>query len=116
VALADDYSGLLAFYSIAPFDVFTDRLEATAEYLFRVNCGIVVGNFELDWDDGVVRYKTAFDFNAVSSEIIGSTPIATQVASWLLQANLSTFEQYLPGVRAVIQDGVHPEAALRRVR
>ena len=32
-----------------------------AEYLHRANYGLRVGNFELDYDDGEIRYKTYID-------------------------------------------------------
>jgi hypothetical protein len=32
-----------------------------AEFLTRANSGMVIGNFELDFADGEIRYKTSID-------------------------------------------------------
>lgn len=38
-----------------------DRRLALAEFLTRANYGLFIGNFEMDWQDGEVRYKTSID-------------------------------------------------------
>lgn len=39
-----------------------ERRAEVAEFITRANNGIVVGNFEMDYADGSVRYKTSLDF------------------------------------------------------
>ncbi len=34
---------------------------AVAEFITRANFGIVIGNFEIDFSDGEIRYKTSID-------------------------------------------------------
>jgi hypothetical protein len=36
---------------------------AVAEYITRANYGLIIGNFELDYDDGTIRFKTSLDFD-----------------------------------------------------
>ncbi|MCK6619942.1 MAG: YbjN domain-containing protein [Calditrichaceae bacterium] len=33
-----------------------------AEFITRANYGILIGNFEMDYSDGSIRYKTSLDF------------------------------------------------------
>lgn len=40
-------------------------LHNVAEYLHRVNFGLNNGNFELDYDDGEVRYKSFVNFHGI---------------------------------------------------
>lgn len=47
------------FYSICPLVCAAERRGAVAEFLCRANWGLVIGNFELDWDQGQIRYKTS---------------------------------------------------------
>lgn len=59
-------------YTILNSTAEKDTLNFVAEYLHRANYGLINGNFELDFDDGEVRYKTFVNFKdtAVSNEII----------------------------------------------
>lgn len=71
------------YVSYACIDMSVDeenRMEA-AEYLTRANYGLKFGNFELDMNDGEVRYKHAVDCDhcSLSSEMIENSlniPIA----------------------------------------
>ena len=44
--------------SILPFNADEDSRPAIAEYLTRANYGLLHGNFEMDFEDGEIRYKT----------------------------------------------------------
>lgn len=48
-----------AILSIAVLNnkVPTERIADVSEYLHRANLGLLYGNFELDCDDGLIRYK-----------------------------------------------------------
>lgn len=49
----------------------TDQISNVAEFIHRTNYGILNGNFELDYNDGEIRYKTFVNFEQTSvSEII----------------------------------------------
>ena len=50
-----------AFYSICPIDIPKYKRFAISEFLTRANYGMTIGNFELDFTDGEVRYKTSID-------------------------------------------------------
>ena len=43
---------------VAPVNVKESARPAVAEYLTRINYGLKVGNFEMDFSDGKVRYKS----------------------------------------------------------
>lgn len=58
--LREDQS-LLFFYSVCPVNIPEDRRPAVAEYITRANYGLYVGNFEMDYTDGEVRYKSSID-------------------------------------------------------
>jgi hypothetical protein len=50
-----------------------DRRYAVARYLTRVNLGLQLGAFVMDWDDGTVRCRTAVDLHgaAMTTELLG---------------------------------------------
>ena len=45
----------LVFYSILKTNVPTEKRQAIAEYLTRASDGLIMGNFEMNFSDGVIR-------------------------------------------------------------
>ncbi len=52
----------LIYYIYAPIKVPEEVRLSVAEFLIRANYGLWIGNFEMDFDDGEVRYKSSLDF------------------------------------------------------
>jgi hypothetical protein len=95
------------FYAVAPEAVPESLRAAAAEFLCRANYGLHIGNFELDWSDGEVRYKSSLDFEG---EIL--------TANWIKHAiypAVETMDQYWPGLEDVIQGGIVPEEAIAQI-
>jgi len=95
------------FYSICPIAALEDKRPAIAEFITRVNYGMTIGNFELDFNDGEIRYKTSID---VEGDRL--TPALVQS---LVYANVTMMDAYLPGIQAVIHEGVSPIEAIRSI-
>ncbi|MEM8720777.1 MAG: YbjN domain-containing protein [Cyanobacteria bacterium P01_G01_bin.39] len=95
------------FYSVSPCLATPEKLFAIAEYIARANYGMVVGNFDLDFTDGEIRYKTSFDFQFMQPNI--------EAIAQLVYTNVSTMERYLPGILAIIEQNVDPKQAIKEV-
>ena len=78
-----------------------------AEFIARANYGIVLGNFEIDFSDGEVRFKTSIDVEG--SEL---TPALIEP---VMYANVLTMDEYLPGLLAVSQGTATPEEAVNQI-
>jgi hypothetical protein len=81
------------FYVVAPVLVAEEMRPAGAEYLTRANYGLRIGNFEMDFSDGEVRYKTSLDFEG---EMLTD--------NWLRNAiypAVQTMDHYMPGLLSV---------------
>jgi hypothetical protein len=93
------------FYSICPINAPENKRIAIAEFLTRANSGMIIGNFELDFADGEIRYKTSIDVtgDSLSSELIKQ----------LVYANVTMMDEYLPGIMSVIYGDVSPVDAIR---
>ncbi len=92
--------------SLANFVPRLMLLEAS-EYLTRANFGMEVGNFEMDFSDGTVRYRTSVDVEG--GEL---TPVMIKN---MVYVNIAVMDQYLPGLRKVVKDGMEPEKAIAEV-
>jgi hypothetical protein len=93
-AHAVEEKDLILLYSICPQRVPEDRRHAVAEYLTRANYGLAAGNFELDFDDGEVRYKSVVH---IQGDVLDALAVKR-----LVRANGIAMETYLPGITAVI--------------
>lgn len=95
------------FYSICPVNAPENKRLAVAEFLTRANFGMIIGNFELDFVDGEIRYKTSID--------VEDDSLSFALIKKLVYANVTMMDEYLPGIRSVIEGDVSPEDAIARV-
>ena len=95
------------FYSIAPINAPEEKRSAIAEFLTRANYGMTIGNFELDFADGEIRYKTSIDVEGVSLKF-------PQIKR-LVYTNVTMMDEYLPGIMSVIDGDVLPEDAIAQI-
>ncbi len=96
------------FYSVAPIKVPEAKRQDIAEFLTRANYGMVMGNFELDFSDGEIRYKTSID-------LAGGSLLTMLLAKPLVYTNVLMMDKYLPGVMEVLYAEVSPEQAIRKI-
>jgi hypothetical protein len=84
------------FYSVVPFNVPQERRMAVAEFVTRANYGLSIGNFELDLDDGEVRFKTSLD--------VKGAELTVPLVERAVVMNLHATNRYLPGLQALMDD------------
>ncbi|HEY8505954.1 MAG TPA: YbjN domain-containing protein [Gemmataceae bacterium] len=84
----------LLFYSYLPVNVPEEKMPQAAEFVARANRGMRIGNFELDVEDGEVRYKTSID--------VEGGELTPKMIDNLLHANLSTMDRYFNGFMELI--------------
>lgn len=82
------------------------RLE-TAEYLHRINYGLLLGNFEMDYDEGEVRFRTS---------LMAEGSLTHEVLDRYIQMPAAMLDRYAPGLAAIVADGEIAGEALRRVQ
>lgn len=92
------------FYSQCPANASPERRVSVAEYLTRANYGLVMGNFEMDFDDGAIRFKTSVD--------VSEGELTQALARNLLYTNVLMMDRYLPGIMLVNYAGQSPVEAL----
>ena len=95
------------FYSVCPVNVPAARRMAVAEFVTRANYGLVIGNFELDLDDGELRYKTALD--------VEGDAISLALIRQCVYPNVLMMDLYLPALMRVVYGQATPVEALEKV-
>jgi hypothetical protein len=97
----------VVIYSLMGLNIPAQKRTAVMEYLTRVNYILRVGNFEMDVDQGEVRFRTSLE-----------TPegeLSLAMARALIYTNVHTIDYYAPGVMAVLHSDLSPEASLARI-
>jgi hypothetical protein len=85
----------LLVHSVLPEPVPADRRAELSLFLTRANFGTAIGNFELDLDEGELRYKTSVDLEGSEAQV--------SLIRQLMLANVVTTDLYLPAITAVLK-------------
>jgi len=103
-AQAREEQAQFLFYSVCPVKAPEDRHTAVAEFLTRANYGLFIGNFELDFSDGEIRYKTSI--------AVEGSQLSPALVKPLVYANVLMMDRYLPGIMSVIYGSIPPAEAV----
>ncbi len=94
-------------YSRTPFNTPEEKRPAMAELITRANYGMLLGNFEMDYSDGEVRFKTSID--------VEGAELQPQLLRHLVYPNVLMMDRYLPAIVSVVYGGAAPAEAIARV-
>jgi len=95
------------FYAIAPVKVPEEQRMAVAEFITRANYGLRIGNLEMDFNDGEIRYKSSLDFECET--------LTPQLIKLAIYPAVQTLDRYMPGLMAVIYGGKSAAEAVAEV-
>ncbi|MFT4617337.1 MAG: hypothetical protein ACJAQ9_000960 [Ilumatobacter sp.] len=97
----------LVFYSLIPESSPIESIPLVAEFVTRANHDLAIGNFELDFESGEVRFKTSID-------VIGGR-LDVPIVDRLIHTNLAAMDQYITGVVDVMAGTRSPKGAIEAV-
>lgn len=104
VAHAFEEQDRAVFYSLLPVNAPKEKYPEIIEYLTRVNWELVLGNFEFDYSDGEIRFRTAID--------VEGDRLVPSLVKQMVYANLSTVDRNFPGIMKVLYGDVSVSEAL----
>src|SRR5262249_17088927 len=87
-----------------PSNVPEEKRVEVAEFITRANYGLVIGNFEMDYADGEVRYKTSVD--------VEGGELTAKMVENVIRANVMTMDRYFPGLMGVLYGDRDPAEAI----
>ncbi|MEG0564600.1 MAG: YbjN domain-containing protein [Anaerovorax sp.] len=85
------------YYSLFPASVPKEKIPYLAEVLTRINYGLKIGNFEMDYDTGELHFKTYVDF-------YGEEDLRKAVGQ-CIYANLVSLDRYFTKLMQAIHGG-----------
>jgi len=107
IAHARESEERFAFYSIGITGMPEAKRLAMAEFITRANFGLIIGNFEMDMNDGEIRYKTSID--------VQGDRLSTAMVDHLVRISVNMMDKYFPGITAVIEEGTDPATAIEAI-
>jgi hypothetical protein len=84
------------------------RRAACAELLTRINYGMLVGCFEMDFENGKINFKTSHPF--------AQGQFDTELLAKVVSFNLNRMDKFLPAIMSVIYAGTFPAKALAQLQ
>jgi hypothetical protein len=81
-----------------------ETLPRVAEFITRANFGITIGNYEMDYTTGVIRFKSSIDFDG--------TDLPPQLVRNAILAAMDGVEAYADALAAVIKNQESPQQAI----
>ena len=106
-AIARDKQSQFLFYSVYPTTIPDHQRPIITEYLTRANHGLVQGNFEFDFDNGEIRYKTSLDTTHLS--------INPKAIQQLVYTNVTIMGHYLPGILAILEQDISATETIKHL-
>lgn len=98
---------IVLFYVQLPAKAPEGRKKEAADFITRANYGMNIGNFEMDMEDGEIRFKVSLDVEAGT--------LSNVMVRNILMAGFGTVDRYFPGLMSVIYGNTIPSVAIREV-
>jgi hypothetical protein len=95
-------------YTISTTKIPINQRVRIAEYIARANYNLIIGNFELNFEDGKIRYKTSYLYDP-------NFPNSEEVFLKNMSASFFTMDKYISGIMSIIYANVSPESAVNNV-
>jgi hypothetical protein len=96
---------LCILYVIAPNRVPPLKRTQAAEFLTRANYGLILGCFELDMDDGEIRYRTSVQ--------VEDSEMSQAMVKTIINVSFGTMERYYSGLMSIIYGDVTVMEAIK---
>lgn len=93
--------------AVSPLNADGDTLENVMKYLHMANYGLKAGNFELDVDDGEIRFKYWMP-------IMGLERLPAEIIEHSIVHPCNMFERYGNGIAALSMGFSDPETEIRK--
>jgi hypothetical protein len=102
-AQAKEDDQVFVYYSLCPENAPPPRRMAVAAYLTHVSFQLLVGAFEMSWEDGEIRFKTGLDLHGA--------PLTPELLQGVLLHNHQAMAHYLPNLLKVVRGEQEPPEA-----
>ena len=97
-AVAVEEQGRVIFYAVCPVKAPPKLRHNVAEFITRANSGLMIGNLEMNFENGEVRYKTSIDVTAQE--------LKREVIEPLLMTGVTCMDFFMPKLMLILYAGL----------
>jgi len=95
-------------YAVCPTNIPPAQRARIAEFITRANYCLILGNFEMDFNDGELRFKLAYNYD-------DTFPPSEEVFKKSFFTSLNMLDRYLPGIMSVVYANCNPANAIMQI-
>ncbi len=106
-AVVNEDDDMLQFFTFVPLRITEERRADLAEFITRANYGMKIGKFEMDYDDGELRFHTGARYTDQS--------LPHEIIRDVIGVNLVTTDRYFPALTRLLFGGLTPAEAIDSV-
>lgn len=107
IAVVDEDGDLFQIFACSPVRIPEGARFLVSEAITRANYGLRLGKFEMDFEDGEVRFQI--------SQMLAEGVLHDEIIGRSFAAATAILDQYLPAVLSVVYGNEPPREAIRRV-
>jgi hypothetical protein len=105
-ARVDEEDSLFQVFGYSPVRIPKGARPAVAETVVRANCGLKIGKFEMDYDEGELRF--------LATQILLDDNLEDATIDRLMGTTMAMLNTYLPAILSVIYGNELPKDALKQ--
>ena len=108
IADVDEDSYRFVFFSVCPIKIPPPKRREMAELLTRINYSLFLDNFDFDFEDGEIRFKTSILYESIelTPTIIGN----------IITSNLFAMDENIATITTFAFGGLSIEEALKKIK
>lgn len=95
-------------FSSCPVNIPENKRRQIAEFITRANHNLILGSFELDFDDGDLRYKSNYIYD-------DTYPQSQEVFIRNFLISFRMMDKYIPGIMSVLYANLDPKIAITQI-
>jgi len=94
--------------SVCPVSIPENKRKQISEFITRANTNLILGAFEMDFNDGQLKYKNNFIYD-------DTFPHSEDVFIRNLLITYRMLDKYIPGIMSVLYANLEPRAAIAQI-
>ncbi len=108
IADVDEGSYRFIFFSVCPTNVPSAKRREMAELITRINYSLFLGNFELDFEDGEIRFKTSIIYESIE--------LTQTIIDNIITSNLFAMDKNIAIITTFAFGGLSIKEAIKKIK
>lgn len=103
----EEHESYLSIMVLFPIKIVDEKRLSIAEFLTRANYNMIHGNFEMDMDDGDVRFRTSIP--------VKHFELPYETVGFLTSLSIMTMDNYCLGIHELLYSDKSPKGIIEKI-